>query len=306
VTMIAPTTISVSNNTLAVGLPLNLSSQLGKSGPGKLILSGANTGAGGVTLNAGTLTLSGVTPTTALGTGTLTINGGNLDVTATMTFGNNEVWNGSFGFFGTGGTLDMPGAVTMTTSIAITNFSSLRPLTVHGPITGPGYSLTKAGAGQVSLYGTNNYGNTIVSAGKLIIYTASLNTNASVSVNGGTLTLNFTTTNMVGALFSNGVSLVAGVYNNANSATILLGTGSLQVMPPPGPAGPGYLTNALNGTSLTLVWPAGQGWRLQAQTNDLNSGISNNWVYVNILTDGSYSATVNPTNPTVFYRLTYP
>jgi hypothetical protein len=81
----------------------------------------------------------------------------------------------------------------------------------------------------------------------------------------------------------------------------------LQVVPPPpGPTGPAHLTNVLSGTSLNLSWPGGQGWRLQAETNSINIGISNNWHYV---TDGSvntYGATVNPTNPSVFYQLTYP
>ena len=51
---------------------------------------------------------------------------------------------------------------------------------------------------------------------------------------------------------------------------------------------------------------APRGWRLQAQTNALSSGLSTNWAYV---TDGSVSSTnitVNSANPTVFYRLTYP
>ena len=53
-------------------------------------------------------------------------------------------------------------------------------------------------------------------------------------------------------------------------------------------------------------WPAGQGWRLQMQTNSLSIGLSTNWIYI---TDGSISSTnitVDPTKPTVFYRLRYP
>ena len=73
-----------------------------------------------------------------------------------------------------------------------------------------------------------------------------------------------------------------------------------------GPSGPATLTNSVSGGVLSLSWPAGQGWRLQQQTNALSKGISTNWVYV---TDGSVSSTnitVNPAQPTVFYRLTYP
>ena len=151
VTMSAPTTISVSNSTLAIGVPLNLTSQLTKSGPGKLILSGINTNSGGVTLNAGTLTIGGPNPYAVFGTGTLTINGGNLDVTATTINANNNAmnWNGSFGYVGTGGNLTLGyGAVTLGANITVTNSgASLKTLIVNGPITGPGYSLTKTGTG---------------------------------------------------------------------------------------------------------------------------------------------------------------
>jgi hypothetical protein len=205
------------------------------------------------------------------------------------------------------------GAVTLNANITVTNSgSSLKVLSVNGPIIGPGYSLNKTGAGKVQLHGTNNYGGTIVSGGTLFIYTASLNTNSSVTIsNGGVLNLQFTTTNVVSALFSNGVSLAAGIYTAANSASILAGTATaaLQVVPPPvviGPTGPGYLTNVLSGTSLSLSWPGGQGWRLQAETNSLNIGLSNNWHYVTDGSVSSYSISVNPTNPAVYFRLTYP
>jgi hypothetical protein len=42
------------------------------------------------------------------------------------------------------------------------------------------------------------------------------------------------------------------------------------------------------------------------QTNSLSKGLGTNWEYV---TDGSINntnITVDPTKPTVFYRLTYP
>ena len=57
---------------------------------------------------------------------------------------------------------------------------------------------------------------------------------------------------------------------------------------------------------LSLSWLAGEGWRLQAQVNGLAAGFGTNWIYV---TDGSVSSmniTVDPTRPTVFYRLAYP
>ncbi|MEY4386138.1 MAG: hypothetical protein RLY20_1421, partial [Verrucomicrobiota bacterium] len=78
------------------------------------------------------------------------------------------------------------------------------------------------------------------------------------------------------------------------------------VVAPVGPSGPATLTNSYSGGALNLSWPAGQGWRLQGQTNSRASGLGTNWAY---MTDGSVSSTnitVDSTQPTVFYRLTYP
>ena len=60
-----------------------------------------------------------------------------------------------------------------------------------------------------------------------------------------------------------------------------------------GPSGPASLTNSYDaGThTLSLSWPAGQGWRLQMQTNSLSTGLSTNWTYI---TDSSVSSTNSP------------
>jgi hypothetical protein len=73
-----------------------------------------------------------------------------------------------------------------------------------------------------------------------------------------------------------------------------------------GPSAPATITNQYSANVLSLSWPAGEGWRLQMQTNSLSVGLSNNWIYV---TDGSVSSTnitVDVTKPTEFYRLVYP
>jgi len=73
-----------------------------------------------------------------------------------------------------------------------------------------------------------------------------------------------------------------------------------------GPSGSAVLTNSVSGGVLSLSWPAGQGWRLQMQTNSLASGLGTNWTYI---TDGTLSSTnipVDSAKPAVFYRLTYP
>ena len=58
---------------------------------------------------------------------------------------------------------------------------------------------------------------------------------------------------------------------------------------------------------LTLGWPADYtGWRLEAQTNDINVGLSGTWVTVpGSTTTNQMSFPIDPNQPTVFFRLGY-
>ena len=162
-------------------------------------------------------------------------------------------------------------------------------------------------SGQQVLTGTNNYtGNTTVNGGTLELALPTLFTNSTVSVaNGATLQLDFSETNTVAAFVSNGVSQVAGVYSAATSSPYITGSGYLLVQSS-GPTLPGIITNSLSGNTLSLTWPAGQGWRLIGQTNGLTTGLGTNWGTVTGGSDGSISITIDPNKPTVFYRLVYP
>jgi len=68
------------------------------------------------------------------------------------------------------------------------------------------------------------------------------------------------------------------------------------------------LTNLVSGSTMTLSWPLDRtGWSLQAQTNTLARGISNNWsVVTGSLATNSVTVSIVKTNPTVFYRLSLP
>jgi autotransporter-associated beta strand protein len=72
---------------------------------------------------------------------------------------------------------------------------------------------------------------------------------------------------------------------------------------------PTNITTSVSGNVLTLSWPADHtGWRLQAQTNSLSTGLSNSgWAdVVGATSVNSVNVTINPANGTVFYRMVYP
>ena len=306
-------TVTVNNpvTTWSFALPSGAAATT-KMGAGTFILAGSNGNTGGNIVTEGTLALAN---SGALGTGPLIINGGNLDsLTANLTNINNnaQTWNTNFSFLGSQN-LDLGnGAVTMAANVTVTVNSNT--LTIAGAMDdgGLGRSLGLAGSGTLALSGANTYtGNTTVHGGTLELAQSAptLATSSTVSIaSGAHLKLNDSTvTNVVTTLVLSGVTNAPGVYGSANSYGYITGAGHLEVLTgPAGPTGPGFITNNFSGSMLSLSWPAGQGWRLQAQTNSLTTGLGTNWIYT---TDGSSSSTnmaVDASKPTVFYRLTYP
>lgn len=98
-------------------------------------------------------------------------------------------------------------------------------------------------------------------------------------------------------------ALASGLNWSTNNLVV---DGSIAVFQS-GPSGPGYITNSLSSSTLTLTWPAGQGWRLVGQTNGLSVGLTTNgWNTVPGGVDGSNSISVDPAQPAVFYKLVSP
>lgn len=125
----------------------------------------------------------------------------------------------------------------------------------------------------------------------------STNGSGSYTIIGTPTTTNYTdTTTVNGTTYYYVVSAVNVTGESGNSTEASATPASV------GPNGPGFITNSISGSTLTLSWPGGQGWRLQTRTNL----VLGNWQYV---TDGGVSSTnisVDATKPTVFYRLTFP
>jgi autotransporter-associated beta strand protein len=149
------------------GVLAGTGSALVKNGYGTLLLSGANTFDGGVTVNRGTVTVGNAA---ALGTGTLAMNGGGLNASTTsLTLANAQSWAGGFTFGGSN-SLTLSGGVNLAQNSTVG--VSAGTLTVSGAIgdSGANRGLTKSGAGTLALTGTNTYGGvTTVNAGVLAI-----------------------------------------------------------------------------------------------------------------------------------------
>jgi autotransporter-associated beta strand protein len=239
-----------------------------KDGAGTLKLAGINTYSGATTVSDGTLLVSGATAG-----GAITVNGGVL-----------------------GGTGSIGGAVTVNNGAGLAPGNSIGTLTISGNIT-----LNASSTNVFEVDGTSAISDQVV-AGAAVSYGGVLKI-----VSTGTFTNGQTFTLFSGAGAANAGNF-ASIEGSPGSGLGFTFTNGVLSVVPSGPTGPVNMTNTYDaGTHvLSLSWPAGQGWRLQMQTNSLSTGLSTNWNYI---TDGSISSTnitVDPAKPTVFYRLQYP
>jgi autotransporter-associated beta strand protein len=243
---------------------------------------------GGMTFQgAGTTTLTGAntyTGNTVVGNGTLLVNG-SLAGAATVN-------GGTLGGIGTiGGSLTVNSGATLAPGSGGSG-----TLTINGNL-----ALNAGSTSAFNINGTTS-ANTSVAANAAATYGGVLNI-----VSSGTFAMGQTFTLFSGAGAAS-ASNFASITGSPGAGLAFSFTNGVLSVVAGGPSGPASLTNSYDaGThTLSLSWPANQGWRLQMQTNSLSIGLSNNWTYV---TDGSSSSTnitVDPTQPTVFYRLRYP
>ena len=139
---------------LASAIGSSSSSSLTKAGTGTLTFNAASTYTGGTTVGLGTLALSG---SGTLGSGTVTSSGGMIDL------GGKSITN-------TLGTLTGGGAVNNGTITNNSGAYAVQSGSVGAVLAGSSATLTKSGAGSVTLSAANTYtGLTTISAGTLVL-----------------------------------------------------------------------------------------------------------------------------------------
>ena len=240
-----PLVLSVGNNnqnTTYAGT-LSGSGALIKIGTGALTLSGASTYTGTTTLSNGVL-----------------VAGYAESAGASGPFGNQAATNKNTIVFA-GGTLryssanhaDYSGRFSTNANQAIRIDTAGTNVTFGAALVGSNASLTKLGAGTLTLAATNTYtGATTVSNGNLKLTSpTALTTNTSVYLSGGTLYL-ATGTNKVTALYINGFNEGNGVFGSNSFPSSITGGGCLQIGE--GPPAPTDLTAVGVNTHVLLQW----------------------------------------------------
>jgi autotransporter-associated beta strand protein len=228
VTIAAPLTIGAAQawnvngtgtSSLSITGDVTFSHLVTKIGAGALTLSGMNTGAGGVTINGGTLNINSAA---ALGTGVFSIGAGaTLDNSTggalTLSTDNAQNWNGSFTFTGTQNLNLGFGQVTLGGDITVSTLANT--LAIGGVNDGSStFALTKDGAGTLTINGSSELGALNVNAG-----TVNLNTNN--TFNGGvTLTLGALNINHAAALGSQTFTINGGTIDNTSGGAIISST----------------------------------------------------------------------------------
>jgi fibronectin-binding autotransporter adhesin len=286
-----------------------------QSGSGTVTITGTNNYGAGTTIDAGTtLQLGAGGSSGTLGYGTVANSGTLVFDLSSPTVFTNVITDGanppgSVVQIGSG-TLDLTGANTYTGSTTVSN-GTLEVANVNGDLDLNGGTLSASASSAVAT--TTIAGSLNISSGTIL---ASLNKSVSPSntvytVNGsinsttGTLVLtNVGPTLNVGdtfTIFNQSVANLTIVSTGFTVANNLAANGSVTVTAVTAAPVAGTITATYSGGQLTLTWPtASKGLVLQSQTNSL----SGTWVTIPGTGSGnSYTITVNPANPSVFYRL---
>jgi autotransporter-associated beta strand protein len=217
---------------------------LSKSAGGTLTLSGANTYSGPTTIALGTLQISAANNLGSGAAGNAISLGGTLASTAnTYDLGASR-------------------AIVLTSNGAAIQVDA-GELQISGIVSGA-YGFTKTGSGTLALSATNTYaGDTILSQGTLrLSQSASLPLTTTLRIAAGaTSDLNFTGTNVIYALYINGVQQAPGVYGAGNLPASLAGSGYLLAIGSLAQAGSDYWI----GNGGDANWATVGNWSTNAQ-----------------------------------------
>ncbi|HEX7653527.1 MAG TPA: autotransporter-associated beta strand repeat-containing protein [Verrucomicrobiae bacterium] len=271
---------------------------INKVGAGTLTLSAAQTYSGPTTITGGTLALinSGSvnnTPAITIGSGAV------LDISAlpspTLVLNNNQSLSGqgtvlgAVDAFSGGGFIAPGGGVNGTTgTLTVTN------------------NILLGGTTWMKLNRTNSAtSDRLVSSLSTITYAGTLTvTNIGPALQAGdTFTLFSAAGGFNGTLDTTNLpDLNPGLFWIFNGVAGQLVVGSSVN------TAPTNLVSSISGNALTLSWPADHtGWRLQVQTNTVATGLGGNWIDVaGAAATNSVTATLDPAQGAVFYRLVYP
>ena len=242
-----------------------------KTNSGTLIMDAVNTYGNGTTLAGGSLIVNGTLPA-----GTFTISSG------TTLGGNGTIYP----------------AVTLPSGATIAPGASIGKLTVNNNVTLSAGSTTRIELNKAAL--TNDQlrvvGN-LAHGGTLIV----TNLDGQLWAGDSFQIINANTTS--GAFAATNLPALAAGFNWNWSPT----TGTLSITSTVA-LNPTNVTATVSGSIVELSWPADHiGWRLQAQTNSLLTGLDGNWFDVpGSTTTNSISVAVDPSNGTVFYRMIFP
>ena len=263
---------------LSSAVALSATSSIG--GSGDTAVNAQISGTGGLTkIGNGTVTLNNnnnsYSGATLINTGTLKVNNTSGSATGTGSITVNT--NGTL--IGTG---IITGAVTVQSGGTLAPGASIGTLTVSNDVTLAGNTvieINKTAGTYDRLIGVNNltYGGTLT-----------VNNASGTLVEGNSFPV-FSATNYTGSFTSilpaPGNGLAWSV--NGGNLTVVVGAPTLQL--------------SQTGNALTFSWSGA--FKLQSQTNALNVGITTNWFDYPNGNTSPVNATINPGNPTVFFRL---
>ena len=244
-----------------------------QNGTGTLILGGNNPYSGPTTVNNGLLLANG-----SIGTNAVTVSGGALGGTGLI--------RGPVTIL-SGGTLSPGALLGVTSTLTISNSLNLN---------GTAFLALNPAAGtndQVRGLAGVTYGGTL----SLTNLSGGWSTNSAFKL--------FAATGYTGAFIA--ISPAQPAPGFAWNTNTLASDGTLRVVQTVSQTA-FNLVPQVAGNTLTLSWPADHtGWRLQAQTNDINSGLTGNWVDLSGAdATNQVVIPIDPNNGTVFYRMVFP